>query len=32
MDLHVGDRFTAEGFEWEVLTIPTARAAFKSLR
>ena len=24
MDLQVGDRFTAEGFEWEVLTHPTS--------
>ena len=32
MDLQVGDRFTAEGFEWEVLTHPTAMHGAKTLR
>jgi hypothetical protein len=32
MDLQVGDRFTAEGFEWEVLTHPTAMHGAKKLR
>ena len=32
MDLQVGDRFTAEGFEWEVLTHPTATHGAKALR
>jgi hypothetical protein len=32
MDLQVGDRFTAEGFEWEVLTHPTAMHGAKRLR
>jgi hypothetical protein len=32
MDLQVGDRFTAEGFEWEVLTHPTAVHGAKRLR
>jgi hypothetical protein len=32
MDLQVGDRFTAEGFEWEVLTHPTAMHGAKMLR
>ena len=32
MDLQVGDRFSAEGFEWEVLTHPTAMHGAKRLR
>ena len=32
MDLQIGDRFTAEGFEWEVLTHPTAMHGAKRLR
>ena len=32
MDLQIGDRFTAEGFEWEVLTHPTAMHGAKTLR
>jgi hypothetical protein len=32
MDLQVGDRFTAEDFEWEVLTHPTAIHGAKKLR
>ena len=32
MDLQVGDRFTAEGFEWEVLTHPTTMSGAKRLR
>jgi hypothetical protein len=32
MDLQVGDRFTADGFEWEVLTHPTAIHGAKKLR
>jgi hypothetical protein len=32
MDLQVGDRFTAEGFEWEVLTHPSALHGAKKLR
>ena len=32
MDLQIGDRFTAEGFEWEVLTHPTALHGAKKLR
>jgi hypothetical protein len=32
MDLQVGDRFTAEGFEWDVLTRPTAMHGAKRLR
>jgi hypothetical protein len=32
MDLQVGDRFTAEGFEWEVLTHPTSMHGAKRLR
>ena len=32
MDLQIGDRFTAEGFEWEVLTHPTAMHGAKKLR
>src|SRR4029434_9863144 len=32
MDLQVGDRFTAEGFEWELLTHPTAIHGAKRLR
>jgi hypothetical protein len=32
MDLQVGDRFTADGFEWEVLTHPTAMHGAKKLR
>ena len=32
MDLQVGDRFTAEGFEWEVLTHPTSMSGAKRLR
>jgi hypothetical protein len=31
MDLQVGDRFTAEGFEWEVLTHPTSISGAKRL-
>ena len=32
MDLQIGDRFTDEGFEWEVLTHPTAMHGAKTLR
>jgi hypothetical protein len=32
MNIQVGDRFTAEGFEWEVLTHPTAMHGAKALR
>src|SRR4030095_5317156 len=32
MDLEGGDRFMAEGFEWEVLTHPTAMHGAKKLR
>ena len=32
MDLHVGDRFTDHGFEWEVLTHPAVLHGGKSLR
>jgi len=32
MNIQVGDRFTAEGFEWEVLTHPTATHGAKALR
>ena len=32
MDLQVGDRFSAEGFEWEVLTHPTSIHGAKRLR
>ena len=32
MDFQVGDPFTAEGFEWEVLTHPTAMHGAKRLR
>ena len=32
MDLQVGDRFTAQGFEWEVLTHPTSMSGAKRLR
>jgi hypothetical protein len=32
MEIQVGDRFTAEGFEWEVLTHPTAMYGAKRLR
>ena len=32
MGLQVGDRFTAEGFEWEVLTHPTSMSGAKRLR
>ena len=32
MDLEIGDRFTAEGFEWEVLTHPTSMHGAKRLR
>ena len=32
MDLLVGDCFTAEGFEWEVLTHPTSMHGAKRLR
>jgi hypothetical protein len=32
LEIRVGDRFTAEGFEWEVLTHPTAMHGAKSLR
>jgi hypothetical protein len=32
MDLQVGDRFTAEGFEWEVLARPTSMHGAKRLR
>jgi hypothetical protein len=32
MDVQIGDRFTAEGFEWEVLTHPTSISGAKRLR
>jgi hypothetical protein len=32
MEIHVGDRFAAQGFEWEVLTHPAALHGAKSLR
>ena len=32
MDLQIGDCFTAEGFEWEVLTHPTSMHGAKRLR
>jgi hypothetical protein len=32
MDIQVGDRFTEQGFEWEVLTHPTAMHGAKTLR
>ena len=32
MDLQIGDRLTAEGFEWEVLTHPTSMHGAKRLR
>ena len=32
MEVQVGDRFTAEGVEWEVLTHPTAMHGAKTLR
>jgi hypothetical protein len=32
MALQIGDRFTDEGFEWEVLTHPTAMHGAKTLR
>jgi len=32
MNIQVGDRFTADGFEWEVMTHPTAMHAAKALR
>ena len=32
MEIQVGDRFTAEGFEWEVVTHPTSFHGGKSLR
>jgi len=31
-DIQVGDRFTEQGFEWEVLTHPTAIHGAKTLR
>ena len=31
-DIQVGDRFTEQGFEWEVLTHPTAMHGAKTLR
>ena len=32
LEIKVGDGFTAEGFEWEVLTHPTAMHGAKTLR
>ena len=32
MEIQVGDRFTEQGFEWEVLTHPTAMHGAKTLR
>ena len=32
MNIQVGDRFTADGFEWEVMTHPTAMHGAKTLR
>ena len=32
MEVRVGDRFTDAGFEWEVLTHPTAMHGAKALR
>jgi hypothetical protein len=32
MDVQIGDRFTDQGFEWEVLTHPTAMHGAKALR
>ena len=32
MEIQVGDRFTAEGFEWEVVTHPASLHGGKSLR
>jgi predicted deacylase len=32
MELQVGDRFTDHGFEWEVLTHPTAMHGARTLR
>jgi len=32
LEIKVGDRFTAEGFDWEVLTHPTAMHGAKTLR
>jgi hypothetical protein len=32
MEVQVGDRFTDQGFEWEVLTHPAAMRGGKSLR
>jgi hypothetical protein len=32
MEIQVGDRFTDHGFEWEVLTQPTAMRGAKTLR
>jgi hypothetical protein len=32
MEIHIGDRFTDEGFEWHVVTHPAALHGGKSLR
>jgi hypothetical protein len=32
MDIQVGDRFAAEGYEWEVLTHPAAMHGAKTLK
>ena len=32
MEIQVGDRFTEQGFEWEVVTHPTAMHRAKTLR
>jgi hypothetical protein len=32
MDIQVGDRFAEQGFEWELLTRPTAMHGAKTLR
>jgi hypothetical protein len=32
MDIQVGDRFNEQGFEWEVLSHPTAMHGAKTLR